>query len=86
MPLSKIQSQLLRLFAAQRDPESYVAGATPINLDAPRYSADIDNFHEREERVAKSVLKDAGIFEAAGYKVEWSRRLAGIYRCRRYRQ
>ncbi|HJU17460.1 MAG TPA: hypothetical protein VJ770_13460 [Stellaceae bacterium] len=38
MPLSEIQIEVLRLLAAHRDPESYVAGATPLNRDAPRYS------------------------------------------------
>jgi hypothetical protein len=37
------------LLASQRNPHSYVAGATPLNRDAPRYSADIDVFHGREE-------------------------------------
>ena len=31
MPLSRLQSQILRLLAAHRDPESYVAGSTPLN-------------------------------------------------------
>jgi hypothetical protein len=35
MPLSKIQTEVLRLLASHRDPESYVAGATPVNRDAP---------------------------------------------------
>ena len=39
VPLSKIQSGVLRLLASHRDPESYVAGGTPLNRDAPRYSA-----------------------------------------------
>jgi hypothetical protein len=33
MPLSKIQTDVLRLLASHRDPESYVAGATPLNRD-----------------------------------------------------
>lgn len=42
MPLSKIQTDILRLLASHRDPESYVAGATPLNRDAPRrYFANI---------------------------------------------
>jgi hypothetical protein len=40
VPLSKIQIEVLRLLASHRDPESYVAGATPLNRDAPRYSRD----------------------------------------------
>ena len=52
MPLSKIQTDILRLLAAHRDPESYVAGATPLSRNTSRYSSDIDVFHDREERVA----------------------------------
>jgi hypothetical protein len=40
VPLSKIQIEVLRLLASHCDPESYVAGATPLNRDAPRYSRD----------------------------------------------
>jgi hypothetical protein len=47
MPLSRIQTEVLRLLASHRDPESYVAGATPLNRDAPRYSSHIDVFHDR---------------------------------------
>jgi hypothetical protein len=67
VPLSKIQTDALRLLAAQRDPESYIAGATPLNRDAPRYSGDIDVFHDREERVASAALSDVQTLEAAGY-------------------
>ena len=49
MPLTKIQTDILRLLAAHRDPESYVAGASPLNRDAPRISGDIDVFHDRED-------------------------------------
>jgi hypothetical protein len=41
VPLSKIQSDILRLLAAHRNPESYVAGAVPINRDTSRFSDDI---------------------------------------------
>jgi len=51
MPLSKIQTEVLRLLASHRDPESYVAGATPLNREGRRYSEDIDVFHDRAERV-----------------------------------
>lgn len=34
MPLSKIQTDILRLLALHRDPESYVAGSTPLNRDS----------------------------------------------------
>ena len=79
MPLSKIQIDVLRLLAAHRDPESYVAGATPLNRDAPRYSGDIDVFHDREERVASAAINDAKVLEAGGYGVRWLRQLPLIY-------
>ncbi len=79
MPLTKIQTEILRLLAAQRDPESYVAGATALNQDAPRYSGDIDIFHDREERVIQAALTDANILDAAGYRVAWLRQLPVIY-------
>jgi hypothetical protein len=31
-----------------RDPESYVAGAAPLNREEPQISGDIDVFHDRE--------------------------------------
>jgi hypothetical protein len=79
VPLSKIQSQVLRLLAAHRDPESYVGGATPLNRDAPRFSADIDIFHDRQERVVEAALNDAGVLGRAGYNVAWLRQLPVIY-------
>src|SRR5579863_10580097 len=79
VPLFKIQSEVLRLLAAHRDPESYVGGATPLNRDAPRFSLVIDVFHDRQERVVEAALNDAGVLEGAGYKVAWLRPLPMIY-------
>ncbi len=79
MPLSKIQSDILRLLAAHRDPESDVAGAAALNRDAPRYSGYIDIFHGREERVATAAGSDAQALETAGYAVRWLRREPAIY-------
>ena len=63
MPLSNTQRSVLQTLAAQRDPQGYVAGA----------AADIDIFHDREERVAQAAQSDAQILSAAGYKVVWLR-------------
>jgi hypothetical protein len=79
VPLSRIQTGVLRLLASQRDPESYVAGATPLNRDAARYSDDIDVFHDREERVVSAALADAQTLKAAGYGVRWLRQFPAIY-------
>ena len=79
MPLSRIQIDVLRLLASHRDPESYVAGATPLNRNTPRFSSDIDVFHDREERVALAALEDAAALKAAGYRFVWLRQLPLIY-------
>ena len=79
MPLYKVQIEILRLLAANRGPDSYIAGAAALNRDAPRYSADIDLFHGREERVASAAAAAAESLEAAGYNIRWIRRLPTIY-------
>ena len=79
MPLTRIQTDVLRLLATHRDPESYVARATPLNRNAPRYSGDIDVFHDREDRVATAALDDSKSLEAAGYQVTWLRQMPLIY-------
>jgi hypothetical protein len=79
VPLSRIQTDILRFLASQRDPESYVAGATPLNRNAPRFSNDIDIFHSREERVAAAAAHDTQTLETAGYGIRWIRRLPAIH-------
>jgi hypothetical protein len=79
VPLSKIQSDILRLLASHRDPESYVAGSTPLNRDAPRYSGDIDVFHDREERVARVAAEDSALLQQSGFALQWLRRDPAIH-------
>ena len=64
MPLSTIQANVLRRIASNRSPDSYVAGATVLHRaeDTPRYSADLDLFHDLEDSVARSA--DAGRWSA----------------------
>lgn len=79
MPISRLQSDILRLIAAKRDPESFVAGGVPINRAGPRYSADLDIFHDRQDRVAEAALADAKILADAGYQVTWLRQQPATY-------
>lgn len=79
MPLSNIQRALLLLLAAHRSPESYIGGAAVLNREGPRYSADIDVFHDREEAVAKAAEADAELLVNSGYGIEWIRREPGIH-------
>jgi hypothetical protein len=79
VPLFNVQIEALRALAAARDPESYVAGSTPLNLTSVRYSADIDVFHDRAERIATQAEADAALLEEAGFSVAWLRQLAFIH-------
>ncbi|OIP94772.1 MAG: hypothetical protein AUK55_07050 [Syntrophobacteraceae bacterium CG2_30_61_12] len=74
-----MQSRILRLLAAHRSPESYVAGSTPLNRDRSRFSEDIDVFHDREERVAQAAAEDTATLQAKGLDVTWLRREPAIY-------
>jgi hypothetical protein len=79
VPLSEVQVAILRVIAGHRQPDSYVAGATPLNRDTPRFSQDVDLFHDREERVAEAAEADAAALRAAGYTVTWLRRVPGVF-------
>jgi len=79
VPLSKIQTEVLRIIAQHRDPQSYVAGASPLNRAAPRFSQDIDLFSDSEERMAAAADADAGALTAAGYTITWVRRLPAMF-------
>jgi hypothetical protein len=79
MPLTSLQSNILQLLAAHRDPESFLAGSTPMNRNTLRYSGDIDVFHDREEQVAATALSDTKALEDAGYSVTWLRQLPSLY-------
>jgi hypothetical protein len=73
MPLTTFQSETLRLLAAQRSPESFLAGGTVLNAgtDSPRYSKDLDIFHDVEASVVASAETDAATLRQAGYRVDW---------------
>ncbi len=51
MPLTKLQSHVLRILAAERSPDSYIAGGVAINREGPRFSGDIDIFQDTEQRL-----------------------------------
>lgn len=79
MPLSNLQHDILCVLAERRAPDSYVAGSTPLNRDGPRYSGDIDIFHDSEERVATTAIADTATLAANGFAIEWVRQQPGIY-------
>src|ERR1700730_15287784 len=73
VPIGKFQSDVLRALAAQRSPDSYIAGGVAINREGPRFSADIDIFHDSEARLESAAKDDTAALTAAGYSVSWER-------------
>ena len=73
MPLTSAQAEILRHIASNRSPESYVAGATVLHRDAdsPRFSDDIDLFHDLDDSIAQSAAADAKSLRHAGYVFSW---------------
>lgn len=69
MPLTNLQSHVLRLLAAQRTPDSYIAGGIALNLAGPRFSGDIDIFQDSEERLATAFDADIIALLDAGLKL-----------------
>jgi hypothetical protein len=74
MPLTAFQTEIFRIIAAHRNPDSYVAGGIVINrADASlRYSNDIDLFHDTAAAVVVSAEKDAEALRKAGCDVSFS--------------
>jgi len=82
MPLSAIQVSILQTVAANRSPESYLAGATVFHRSegSPRFSQDIDLFHDVADSVARSAELDAATLRGAGYVVQWLLQTPTFYR------
>lgn len=82
MPISELRAEILRTIAANRSPNSYLAGATVLHRDedTPRYSQDLDFFHDVEDQVACSAEQDAQTLRDAGYGFDWQMRTPTFHR------
>lgn len=78
MPLTPFQKQVARLLAANRNPDSHIAGGAAINRgeSSLRYSDD----HDAAESVAVYAERDGTNLREAGYSVDWRLRQPGFYR------
>jgi len=84
MPLTAFQKEVAALLAANRNPESHLAGGTAINRadDSPRYSNDLDLFHDAAESVAICAEADGRTLLERNFAVEWLHRQRGFYRAK----
>lgn len=72
MPIGPFESEVLHLLAENRNPDSYVGGATVLHQspDSPRASADVDIFHDTASAVHEAAERDTKTLQTAGYSVE----------------
>lgn len=71
MPLGKLEGDILRLLAVNRNPESHVAGGSVLNQseETSRSSQDIDLFHDTRIALESALEKDVKVLQAHGYEV-----------------
>ena len=84
MPLTDYQAEVARLLAANRSPDSYLAGGSAIHLqpNTTRYSNDLDYFNDSVERVATAFAVDQKQLVDAGYVVSIDIQQPGYIRAR----
>ena len=72
MPIGDFEAAVLRLLAANRNPDSFVGGATVLNAtpDSPRFSQDVDIFHDAPAALQHAFDRDCATLRQAGYTVE----------------
>ena len=72
MPLTPFQSEVLRVISGNRRVESHIAGGIVLNAstESPRFSNDIDIFHDAEDGVIFASEADSASLEATGYSLE----------------
>jgi hypothetical protein len=75
MPIGDFEREVMRLIAANRNPDSFLGGATVLHQhpDSPRSSRDVDLFHDTTESLAQASERDLATLQAAGYEVEVSK-------------
>jgi hypothetical protein len=82
MPLDALQSAVFAALRAQRHPDSHVAGAAALHRrdSSPRYSEDIDVFHDAAALVAINAEQDAAVLTREGFQITWQTRTEGFHR------
>jgi hypothetical protein len=72
MPIGEFEHEILRLLAQNRNPDSFVAGATVLLRQAGtlRQSQDVDIFHDTIESLDQSANADVASLRRAGYEVD----------------
>jgi hypothetical protein len=72
MPLGNFEREVLRVLAANRNPDSFTGGATVLHqaADSPRRSQDVDVFHDAPELLLAAYEADVAALRKSGFHVE----------------
>jgi predicted nucleotidyltransferase component of viral defense system len=72
MPLTKIQSLIVKLLSENRSPDSYLAGGAALNFEPHtyRYSNDLDYFQDSIKRVTEAYDLDSSTLKENNYSLE----------------
>jgi len=81
MPLSPLQKEILPLIGKNRCLESYLAGGSLLNRaeTSPRYSRDIDIFHESIRNVEDAANQDEATLAKHGFSTRWILQKPGFH-------
>lgn len=73
MPIAPFEKEILRLLAGNRNPESFIAGATILlrHEDSHRRSQDVDLFHDTADSLKLAAETDDAMLTKHGYGVVW---------------
>jgi hypothetical protein len=84
MPIGSFEREVLRVIAANRNPDSYIGGGTVLHQDpgSPRSSRDLDVFHDTTESLARCAEADIAALRAKGWAVEPEKPQATFQRAR----
>ena len=63
--------------AAERSPDSYIAGGIALNRKGPRFSGHVDIFQDSEQRLEAAAEADAKVLAEAGFKFSWKKIQSG---------
>lgn len=82
MPLDDLQSDIFAAIRGRRNPDSHIAGAAALHRDpgSPRFSEDVDIFHDIERLVAANAAGDSAALTDAGFTVSMDKEFATFHR------
>ena len=71
MPLGNFEREVLRVLAANRNPDSFIGRATVLHqaADSPCRSQDVDVFHDAPELLLAAYEADVAALQKAGCQV-----------------